>query len=126
MNLNNGTQSANGQTSGRLRLFEPPPCLLRLPLANARNDALFERARENPDRFELIQSRIANGRALQAILSVVTGNLWEGGDAEARLSLAVAEADGQDTDMDGVDLMMTRTALNRLIFLIHADQKPAF
>ncbi|KAJ7120472.1 hypothetical protein C8R43DRAFT_1151718 [Mycena crocata] len=92
--------------------------------AEARNDALFERARENPDRFGLIQSRIANGRALQAVLSVVTGNFWEGGDAEARLGLAVAEADGQDTDMDGVDLVMARTALNR--FLIHAGEEPAF
>ncbi|KAF7364695.1 hypothetical protein MVEN_00339100 [Mycena venus] len=93
--------------------------------AEARTDALLERARENPDRFGLIQSKIVNGVGLQLVLSVVTGDFWtegfEFGDSE--------DFDGEsestrDRAVDDVDFMMARTALNR--FLAAQGQPPAF
>ncbi|KAJ7133445.1 hypothetical protein C8R44DRAFT_23723 [Mycena epipterygia] len=93
--------------------------------AEARNDALLERARENPERYRLVQSRIANGAALQMVLSVVTGNFWEGGDAEGSLGESAEGEEGErETDADEVDLMMGRLALNR--FLVNRGQPPAF
>ncbi|KAJ7861827.1 hypothetical protein B0H14DRAFT_2741409 [Mycena olivaceomarginata] len=81
--------------------------------AEARNDALLERARANPDRFGLIQSQVANGAGMQLVLSVVTGNFWDKGDDSMR-----------DTGVDDVDLMMARTVLNQ--FLAHKGEPPAF
>ncbi|KAJ6494134.1 hypothetical protein DFH09DRAFT_1206826 [Mycena vulgaris] len=91
--------------------------------AEARTDAILERARANPDRFGLIQSRIANGSAMQMVLSVVTGNFWVNGDEEGSLGEMPGE-DGHETGVDDVDIMMARMALNR--FLVKAGEKPAF
>ncbi|KAJ6453089.1 hypothetical protein C8R45DRAFT_1039529 [Mycena sanguinolenta] len=97
------------------------------PNAVARNDALLERVRENPDRFGLIQSKVVNGVALQLVLSVVTGNFWEHGDAEDFEfddSDDALEESLMDTGVDDVDLMMARTSLNR--FLASRGEPPAF
>ncbi|KAJ7456763.1 hypothetical protein B0H11DRAFT_2160931 [Mycena galericulata] len=45
--------------------------------AEARSDALLERARENPGRYALIQSEIANGAVVQMMVSVVTAGFWD-------------------------------------------------
>jgi hypothetical protein len=102
--------------------------------AEARNDALLERARANPDRFGLIQSQVANGAGMQLVLSVVTGNFWDKGDAEEGFVPAdydddntdddAAEDSMRDTGVDDVDLMMARTVLNQ--FLAHKGEPPAF
>ncbi|KAJ7704983.1 hypothetical protein B0H17DRAFT_920622 [Mycena rosella] len=91
--------------------------------AEARTDAILERAREHPDRFGLIQSRIANGAGLQEVLSVVTGNFWVDADEEERLGEELDD-DGRETGVDDVDMMMARRALN--MFLADAGEKPAF
>ncbi|KAJ7490685.1 hypothetical protein FB451DRAFT_1079464 [Mycena latifolia] len=93
--------------------------------AEARTDALIERARADPDRFGLIQSRVANGAAVQEVLSVVAGNFWEDGDDKGEDSLGEElEDEGRDTRVDDVDFMMARRALNG--FLVSRGEKPAF
>ncbi|KAJ7256876.1 hypothetical protein B0H12DRAFT_1015743 [Mycena haematopus] len=95
--------------------------------AEARNDALLERVRENPDRFGLIQSRIVHGVSGQLVLSVVSGNFWEEGDTEDfefEDSDDALEGSMMDTGVDDVDLMMARTSLNR--FLASRGQPPTF
>ncbi|KAJ7022650.1 hypothetical protein C8F04DRAFT_1137345 [Mycena alexandri] len=87
--------------------------------AEARNDAILERAREHPDRFGLIQSTIANGAGMQMVMSVVTGNFWEG-DMES----AMAERMGDRTAVDDVDIMMARSTINR--FLVSTGEEPTF
>ncbi|KAJ6487237.1 hypothetical protein C8R47DRAFT_1216429 [Mycena vitilis] len=88
--------------------------------AEARNDAMLERVRQSPDRYRLIQSKIVNGAALQLVLSLVTGNFWEGGEAFDQLD----EDNEFETSMDEVDVMMARTALNR--FLVSHGEAPTF
>ncbi|KAJ6585582.1 hypothetical protein B0H19DRAFT_1368857 [Mycena capillaripes] len=87
--------------------------------ADARNDAIFERVRENPEQHRLIQSQIVNGAVAQMVLSVVTGNFWEDGDAEGH-----EEEGGMETNVDDVDFMMARTALDG--FLANRGRPPAF
>ncbi|OSX68033.1 hypothetical protein POSPLADRAFT_1043193 [Postia placenta MAD-698-R-SB12] len=43
----------------------------------ARNDALIEGVRENPERYALIESKIACGRSPQCVLTLATGAFWE-------------------------------------------------
>lgn len=43
----------------------------------ARNDALIEGVRENPQRYALIESKIACGRSPQCVLTLATGAFWE-------------------------------------------------
>ncbi|KAF8215211.1 hypothetical protein K438DRAFT_1561466 [Mycena galopus ATCC 62051] len=94
--------------------------------AEARNDALLERVRENPDRFGLIQSKVENGATMQLVMSVVTGNFWQCGDAEdfEFEDSDALEASMMDTGVDDVDIMMARTTLNR--FLAARGEPPAF
>ncbi|KAJ7160279.1 hypothetical protein C8R46DRAFT_1001507 [Mycena filopes] len=87
--------------------------------AEARTDATLERARENPDRYAIVQSTIVNGAQLQLVVSVMSGGFWEGDEGGA-----VADSEGLETGIDNVDLMMGRTALNR--FLVQAGEKPAY
>lgn len=86
--------------------------------AEARNEALIERARENPGKFTIIQSQIANGRGIQFVLTIVTGGFWDddddknwGGDED--------ETDHDHEDykkrIDGVDIALARMALNGIL-----------
>ncbi|KAH6912812.1 hypothetical protein BKA70DRAFT_1265084 [Coprinopsis sp. MPI-PUGE-AT-0042] len=50
--------------------------------AEARHDALVERARENPTRFTIIQSKLANGEAYQMSTTLVGGRFWKDGEIE--------------------------------------------
>lgn len=83
--------------------------------AEARNEALIERARENPGKFTVIQSKIANGQSKQLVLTIVTGGFWQ-----ARQE-AWVEDDAEDDDddlppvrknLDGVDMAMARLTLD--------------
>jgi len=83
--------------------------------AEARNEALIERARENPGKFTIIQSKIANGQSKQLVLTIVTGGFWQ-----ARQE-AWVEDDAEDEDddlppvrknLDGVDMAMARLTLD--------------
>jgi len=98
--------------------------------AEARNDALIERARRNPGKFTIIQSKIANGEGLQMVMTVVTGSFWDDSDnpwaipgaVEGQRTVEDDEDDDADDDgiedgysgrsLDGVDMMMARMALN--------------
>ncbi|KAJ6614791.1 hypothetical protein B0H10DRAFT_2043399 [Mycena sp. CBHHK59/15] len=92
--------------------------------AEARNDALLERARAHPERTALIQSVVANGRACQMVLSVVTGSFWDDGEGEPGDSEEDVDEEDMDTKVDVVDMMMARTALNS--FLKARGEEPAF
>jgi hypothetical protein len=109
--------------------------------AEARNEALIERARDNPEKFTIIQSKIANGQGLQLVLTVVTGSFWKDGpDAwNEGLNEGIEEVDGEETGeqkqvkegnkakpsdadhefsgrrMDEVDMMMAGMTLNGLL-----------
>ncbi|KAJ7094703.1 hypothetical protein B0H15DRAFT_830575 [Mycena belliarum] len=91
--------------------------------AEARTDALLERARADPERFGLIQSRVVSGERMQEVLSVVTGDFWED-DLEGDATGATSEDEMGDTIVDDVDLMMARRALN--MFLVNRGERPAF
>lgn len=105
--------------------------------AEARNDTLIERARDNPGKFTIIQSKIANGQGLQLVLTVVTGSFWQ----DKANPWAVVEDDVEEDDdfklipdnaaseytgkrLDEVDMMMARVALNG--FLKKRGEPPAF
>ncbi|KAF9525851.1 hypothetical protein CPB83DRAFT_858740 [Crepidotus variabilis] len=45
--------------------------------SEARNDELINRARENPGKYGVVQSKIANGQGQQLVLSVVPGAFWD-------------------------------------------------
>jgi hypothetical protein len=83
--------------------------------AEARNEALIERVRDNPGKFTVIQSKIANGRSKQLVLTIVTGGFWQ-----ARQEAWVEDdADDGDDDLppvrknlDGVDMAMARLMLD--------------
>jgi hypothetical protein len=50
--------------------------------AEARHDSLVERARENPSRFTIIQSKLVNGEAYQMSTTLVGGRFWKDGEIE--------------------------------------------
>lgn len=87
--------------------------------AEARNEALIERARENPGKFTLIESRISNGQASQLVLTVVNGKFWE--DEEEFLQEDDDDDDAEEqlgigkTRVDDVDMMMAGMTLNGLL-----------
>ncbi|KAJ3514357.1 hypothetical protein NLJ89_g2432 [Agrocybe chaxingu] len=111
--------------------------------AEARNEELINRARQNPGKYGIIQSRIANGQGMQMVLSVVTGTFWnerepredqvpegewnsenEGnlkGAGKRRKGRRAESDDSHDeddirgTNVDGVDMMMARMTLNGLL-----------
>ncbi|RDB14658.1 hypothetical protein Hypma_016492 [Hypsizygus marmoreus] len=89
------------------------------PNTEARNEALLERARENPGKFTIIQSKIANGEALQIVMTVVTGSFWEDRDNPWIEDENEAAEHGDDSlsgkTVDGVDMMMARMALNSFL-----------
>ncbi|KAG5652307.1 hypothetical protein H0H81_005457 [Sphagnurus paluster] len=92
------------------------------PNTEARNDALIERARENPGKFTIIQSKIANGEGLQMVMTVVTGSFWDDSDNQWAIPGAIEDKtiDGEDEKysgktIDGVDMMMTRMILNDIL-----------
>ncbi|KAF8879890.1 hypothetical protein CPB84DRAFT_1793000 [Gymnopilus junonius] len=45
--------------------------------AEARNEELIQRVRENPGKYAIIQSKIANGQGMQLVNSIVTGAFWQ-------------------------------------------------
>ncbi|KAK7022297.1 hypothetical protein R3P38DRAFT_2628704 [Favolaschia claudopus] len=97
--------------------------------AEARSDALIERARQNPERFGLVQSKIVSGHGMQLVLSAVTGNFWEeNGDFKLGTGELYSEEEDEhftvDTDIDDVDIMLARTTINQ--FLAHHGEKPGF
>lgn len=58
---------------------------------HARNDAIISRARENPGKLSIIQSKICNGELQQLVVTVAPEGFWEDkehwiGDDEARSS----------------------------------------
>jgi len=102
-------------------------------ITEARNEALIERAKDNPGKFTIIQSKIANGRGLQLVLTVVTGGFWKDGpdaweedmEGEDRME----EVEGEENEFSGrrvdeVDFMMARMALTG--FLETMGHAPAF
>ena len=50
------------------------------PNAEARNDALLEKARDHPGKYTIIQSKISNGQNLNMVMTLVTGTFWGTGD----------------------------------------------
>ena len=44
--------------------------------ANARNDAIITKVRENPTKFTLIESTIANGDSWQIVMTLSNGGFW--------------------------------------------------
>ncbi|KAF8887152.1 hypothetical protein BD779DRAFT_1528356 [Infundibulicybe gibba] len=78
----------------------------------ARNEALIERAMENPGRFTLIQSMIANGQA---------NRNWVEDDS---YSAEDGENQAPATNIDGVDLIMGRMLLNNILGKM--GEPPAF
>jgi hypothetical protein len=90
--------------------------------AEARNDELIQRARDHPGKYGLIQSKMANGQGLQSAQSIVPGSFWDGWNGEA-VELDEEQdipANGENSDIlvnniDEVDLMMGRLALNRIL-----------
>jgi hypothetical protein len=96
--------------------------------AAARNEALIERARENPGKFTIIQSKIANGRGIQCVLTIVTGGFWDDDDDE-NWGGSASETEDEMSDgnklnegdnyrkknIDGVDVALARMALNGIL-----------
>lgn len=112
--------------------------------AEARNEELINRAREHPGKFGIVQSKIANGKIIQLVLSVVPGVFWddagwtteedvdyraEDDDDEAEEEAFLAKlkesgSDGMDIDdserflgqkVDDVDLFMARMNLKGIL-----------
>lgn len=93
--------------------------------AEARNDTLIERARENPGKFTIIQSKIANGQGLQMVMTVVTGSFWKDNANPWAIEEDEVEESDLDNDnpkskykgksLDEVDIMMARMSLNGLL-----------
>ena len=99
--------------------------------AEARNEALIERARENPGKFTIIQSKIANGFGIQLVLTIVTGGFWDDDDDDENwggsededgvdgTAGTLKKCDGDDEDdlknIDGVDIALARMSLNGIL-----------
>ena len=91
----------------------------------ARNEALIERARDNPGKFTIIQSKIANGRGIQFVLTIVTGGFWDddddenwgGSDSETEDEMGELDEgdDYRKKNIDGVDVALARMALNGIL-----------
>jgi len=45
--------------------------------AQARNEAMIDKVKDNPGKYTLIEARIANGQGMQAIMTLATGKLWD-------------------------------------------------
>ncbi|EEB91557.1 hypothetical protein MPER_10063, partial [Moniliophthora perniciosa FA553] len=88
------------------------------PSAGARTDALIERARDNPGKFVVIQSRISNGTGVQLVTTQASGEFWESGSRKDfnERDPASEEEDEEltDTDMDAVDVMMARHTIGSI------------
>ncbi|KAL0961542.1 hypothetical protein HGRIS_006481 [Hohenbuehelia grisea] len=52
--------------------------------AEARNEALVQRARDHPGKFAMIHSKIANGQSFQLVLTLISGDFWS--DAEQKMN----------------------------------------
>ncbi|KAK0204941.1 hypothetical protein DFS33DRAFT_1373523 [Desarmillaria ectypa] len=50
---------------------------------HSRNEAFVKRARENPEKFMLIQSQLSNGTGVQLVTSFVTDNFWNSGTRDS-------------------------------------------
>ncbi|ESK96974.1 hypothetical protein Moror_6552 [Moniliophthora roreri MCA 2997] len=88
------------------------------PSAGARTDALIERARDNPGKFVLIQSRISNGTGMQLVTTQASGEFWESGSMKDfdEMDHVLKEEDEEltDTDLDVVDVMMARHTIGMI------------
>ncbi|THH33240.1 hypothetical protein EUX98_g1007 [Antrodiella citrinella] len=81
--------------------------------AEARNDALVEKVQTHPDRFTLIESKIACGQGHQCVLTLATGQFWT---RESMLG-PVDDLSGDDAelgheDMDHIDFMKVQMMLD--------------
>ncbi|TFY60980.1 hypothetical protein EVJ58_g4795 [Rhodofomes roseus] len=45
--------------------------------AQARNESMIEKVKDNPGKYTLIEARVANGQGMQCILTLATGKFWE-------------------------------------------------
>ncbi|KAG2009621.1 hypothetical protein CC2G_012530 [Coprinopsis cinerea AmutBmut pab1-1] len=93
------------------------PAVRGSPNAEARREALIERAKDNPNKITLIQSKIANGQGLQLVLTIVPGSFWD--DSE-EWDFDPEEEDDEYGDavrhrMDAVDISMARMALDGIL-----------
>ena len=98
----------------------------------ARNEALIERARDNPGKFTIIQSKVANGQGLQMVLTVVTGSFWKNdpeGFVDGEEGVAVEDEDMSaeggnvenefsESRTDEVDVMVARMAFSGLQWVL--------
>ncbi|KAK7054896.1 hypothetical protein VNI00_003359 [Paramarasmius palmivorus] len=90
------------------------------PSAEARTDALIERARNNPGKFAMIQSRISNGIGVQLVTTQVAGDFWQTGSVKDFTALNDgSDEDSEDeelrgTDIDAVELMMARHTIRAI------------
>lgn len=101
--------------------------------ANARNDAIIKKVRENPTKFTLIESTIANGDGWQIVMTLSSGGFWAsdrsllgGGRPHEQTSADdhLYEEDDLQDDLldegggvaaDEVDIMMGRMMINRFL-----------
>jgi hypothetical protein len=93
--------------------------------AEARTEGLIEKAMENPGKFVLIENMISSGETCSLVLTVLTGNFWDGDSdlisedesvsgIEEQLNEEDESHDAKAT-VDEVDLMMGRMMLNNLL-----------
>lgn len=84
--------------------------------AEARNNALHDKAKKNPEKYVLIESTISNGRSDQLVLTLGTGEFWNGDvgliGGDGRVQVVDEEDFGDYNTIDEVDIQMARSTLN--------------
>lgn len=95
----------------------------------ARTDDIDEKVREYPGKYTLIQNKIANGRALRLVMTVVSGAFWDGdanliGCGTFKDDDSDMDPDVRGTSVDEVDVLMARVILNQ--FLKNAGESETF
>jgi len=85
--------------------------------AEARNKALFTKAREHPGKYTLIESLISQGRTNSVVVTLLIGKFWDGDTGLIGSDVKIEEEKDWDGGavVDEVDLMMARNALNDLL-----------
>lgn len=84
--------------------------------AEARNKALYDKAKKHPEKFVLIESAISNGGNDHLPAALVTCEFWNGnasfGGGDGRVQSEDDEGLGEYNLIDEVDVQMARSALN--------------
>jgi len=99
--------------------------------AEARNDAIIEKVRENRENYTLLESAVASGQSITCVLTLATGSFWTSdehptGGRECRCGCA---KDDEDADLgerkgknaDDVDMMRARNVINRVLTQMGED-----